>query len=64
MGETAPVVAQTCEDFIGASKGQVFEKSYRCVACGLTFKESETTLGKGKRYGIPCGCSNDLRGGK
>ena len=64
MGDVKPVVKQTCEDFVGAAGGQNFEKAYRCVMCGLTFKESDTVVGKGKRYGVPCGCSGDLRGSK
>lgn len=49
------------QDFTGAPSGQTFEKSFACVVCGLVYKESETTLFRGKRYGKPCGCANDIR---
>ena len=49
------------EDFVGAPSGRSFEKAYPCIVCGLTFKERETTTFRGKRYGKPCGCANDIR---
>ena len=56
-------------EFTGAPPGQTFERSFACIVCGLVFKESETTLYRGKRYGKPCGCYKDIaqlsqRGGK
>lgn len=44
----------------GDPNGQKFEKTYRCTACSLTFKESQFQTYKGKRYGIPCGCYKDI----
>jgi hypothetical protein len=39
--------------------GRTFEKSYECVLCRLIFKERDTVTFRGKRYGVPCGCSRD-----
>lgn len=42
------------------SGGASFLKWFECVECGLWFKESETVTYKGRRYGVPCGCSRDI----
>jgi len=41
-------------------RGRTFEKSYECVVCRLIFKERDTTVFRGRRYGVPCGCSKDI----
>jgi len=41
------------------ASGKTFEKSFVCVLCKLVFKEKDTVTFRGKRYGVPCGCSRD-----
>lgn len=36
-------------------------RSYRCCVCGLAFKEDEVVMFRGKPYGVPCGCSEDIK---
>jgi len=52
LGTTAPVPS---------AKGNMFDRTFICCKCHLPFKESDTTTFQGKIYGIPCGCSNDIR---
>lgn len=37
-----------------------FSKWYNCVVCGERLAEKDTTVYRGKRYGITCGCSRDI----
>jgi len=45
----------------GNTAGLVGLRSYRCVICGFDYKEDRITMFRGKPYGIPCGCSKDIR---
>jgi len=44
----------------GHPSGWRGERSYECVACGLSFRESDIQWYKGKPYGVPCGCNKDI----
>jgi len=41
------------------ASGRTFKRTYECTVCRLLFKETDTVLFRGKRYGVPCGCSRD-----
>lgn len=45
----------------GNTSGLVGLRSYRCVICGFDYKEDKITMFRGKPYGIPCGCSKDIK---
>ena len=45
----------------GNTPGLVGLRSYRCVICGFDYKEDKITMFRGKPYGVPCGCSKDIR---
>lgn len=45
----------------GNVPGLVGLRSYRCCVCGLAFKEDEIVMFRGKPYGVPCGCSDDIK---
>lgn len=51
LGNVAPVPS---------ARGQMFDRTFVCSKCRLPFKESETTTYRGRVFGIPCGCSNDI----
>ncbi len=44
----------------GVTPGHRFEKWYRCHICGFNYPESEVVFFRGKPYGIPCGCADDI----
>lgn len=52
-------VPQSSDGYLNGLEG---ERSYRCVVCGLAFKESDVILFRGKPYGIPCGDDRDIKG--
>lgn len=60
MSEREQDIADEFFDFQGVTPGFSFSKWYDCIVCGESFREQETVLYKGKRYGIPCGCSLDI----
>lgn len=49
-------------------KGEMFEETVVCYKCRVPLKMKDTILFRGKRYGISCGCSQDInkliKGGK
>ena len=58
-GELTPTVIQEASD--GNVPGLTGMRSYRCVVCGLCFKENNVIMFRGKPYGRPCGCSKDIK---
>lgn len=46
----------------GVTPGLVGQRSYRCVVCGLDFREGKIRMFREKSYGIPCGCYKDIEG--
>jgi hypothetical protein len=59
-GPDRPLVDQPVDAGNLTTRGLSFERRHVCVACSLTFKESEIRFYNGKPYGIPCGCANDI----
>ena len=59
-GPDAPLVELDVDMSALTTSGVSFEKRHVCVGCSFTFKESEMRSYNGKRYGIPCGCANDI----
>ena len=59
-GPERPLVDQPVDARSLTTSGVSFERRYVCVACGLTWKASETRFYNSKPYGIPCGCSEDI----
>jgi hypothetical protein len=55
-----PVVFSTMTTGGEVPSGQTFQKTYECAVCRLSFKENDTTTFRGKRYGLPCGCAQDI----
>lgn len=58
--------AQTPHTVYQANMGNVptaavGETSVMCDVCGLAYPESKTRVFRGVTYGIPCGCSEDIR---
>lgn len=51
-------VPQSSDGFLPGLTG---ERSYRCVVCGLAFKEKNVIIFREKPYGVPCGCSKDIK---
>ena len=51
LGKEAPVPV---------AKGTMFEPTRVCSKCRLPFKENEMTQFRGKWYGVPCGCAQDI----
>ncbi len=37
-----------------------FQKWFSCIVCGERLPENKTVMYRGKRYGVPCGCSKDI----
>ena len=58
-GTPTDTVIQEASD--GNVPGRLGMRSYRCVVCGLCFKEKDVILFRGKPYGKPCGCSSDIQ---
>lgn len=44
----------------GVLPGLTGQRSYRCVICGLAYKEDNIRMFRGKPYCIPGGCSDDI----
>jgi len=50
-------VPQSSDGFVPGLTGQ---RSYRCVICGLAYKEEDVRIFRGKPYCIPGGCADDI----
>jgi hypothetical protein len=59
--EGVPTTTTIEEPSDGNVPGLLGMRSYRCVICGLCFKENDVTIFRGKPYGKPCGCSMDIK---
>lgn len=55
------VLKQVEQPSDGNVSGFIGQRSYRCVKCGLAFKEKDVELFRGKPYGVPCGDYKDIR---
>lgn len=53
------------EDYLEASHGNKpgvhLERMHECSVCRLSFRESQMTEFRGKWYGIPCTCAEDIQ---
>jgi hypothetical protein len=45
----------------GNVPGLIGERSYRCVKCGFSYKESNIQMFRGKPYCVPMGCYKDIQ---
>jgi len=45
----------------GNVPGLIGERSYRCVKCGFSYKESDVQMFRGKPYCVPMGCYKDIQ---
>ena len=59
--EGVPTDTEILEASDGNVPGLTGMRSYRCVICGLCFKENDVIIFRGRPYGKPCGCSDDIK---
>jgi hypothetical protein len=55
------VLRQVQQASDGNVPGLIGQRSYRCVKCGLAFKEKDVQFFRGKPYGIPCSDYKDIQ---